>query len=43
MGTFVVGLLVAGCAAFAIRSVVKGKKSGKAACGGDCGSCKGCH
>lgn len=43
MGTFIVGLIVAGLVALAIRQLVKDKKSGKASCGGDCGHCGGCH
>lgn len=43
MGTVIVGLIVLGCAAFAVRSIVKDKKKGKASCSGDCGRCKGCH
>ncbi len=43
MGTFLVGCAVLGCVAFAVRSIVGNKKKGKASCGGDCGSCKGCH
>lgn len=44
MGTLIVGLIVAGCAALAIRSLVSNKKSGKASCGGDCSHCGGrCH
>ncbi len=43
MGTLVVALIVAGCAALAVKSILAGKKNGKASCGGDCGRCKGCH
>ena len=43
MGTFLVGCAVLGCVAFAVRSIVGNKKKGKASCGGDCGSCKGCN
>lgn len=43
MGTWIVGLIVAGCVALAIRSLVSDKKNGKSSCGGDCGNCKGCH
>ncbi len=43
MGTVMVGLIVAGCAALAVRSILADKKSGKASCGGDCSHCKGCH
>lgn len=43
MGTFFVGIIVAGCACLAVRSLVKNKRNGKASCGGDCGHCRGCH
>lgn len=45
MGTVVVGALVVGAAALALRSIVKSKKSGKSIqCGGDCSHCGGhCH
>lgn len=42
MGTFVVGLIVAGCVALAVRSMVIDKKNGKSIqCGGDCKHCGG--
>ncbi len=43
MGTFIVGCIVAGCAALAMRSIIGSKKKGKLSCGGDCGHCSGCH
>lgn len=45
MGTFVVGLLLAGIVTLIIRKMVRDKKSGKSIqCGCDCGNCKGnCH
>lgn len=43
MGTFIVGLIVAGCVVLAIRSIVLDKKSGRSSCGGNCSKCKGCH
>lgn len=41
MGTFITGLIVVICVFFAIRSIVKDRKSGKSHCGGDCSRCKG--
>ncbi len=43
MGTFLV--LAALCAAVAliIRGMIRDKKSGRGACGGDCSRCKGCR
>lgn len=45
MGTIIVGLLVAGAAALAVRSMVRDKKKGKSLqCGMDCSHCGGhCH
>ena len=45
MGTVVVGIIVAGVVALAVRSMVKDKKAGKSIqCGGDCKNCGGhCH
>lgn len=43
MGTFVVGLVVAGLAALAVKKLVKDKRSGKGSCGGDCGNCNRCR
>ena len=45
MGTVVVGIIVAGVVALAVRSMVRDKKNGKSLqCGGDCGKCGGhCH
>ena len=43
MGTVVVGIIVAGVVALAVRSMVRDKKNGKSIqCGGDCKNC-GCH
>ena len=37
MGTVVVGIIVAGVVALAVRSMVRDKKNGKSIqCGGDC-------
>lgn len=43
MGTIVVLAVVAGCVGLAVNTMIRDKKSGKSACGGDCGHCKGCH
>ncbi|MBD5501653.1 MAG: FeoB-associated Cys-rich membrane protein [Lachnospiraceae bacterium] len=45
MGTIVVGLIVLGITALAVRSMIRDKKAGKSLqCGGDCSHCKGhCH
>ena len=45
MGTVVVGIIVAGVVALAVRSMVRDKKNGKSIqCGGDCKNCVGhCH
>lgn len=45
MGTFIVGLVIAGAVVLAIRSMIKDKKNGKSIqCGGDCRHCGGhCH
>lgn len=45
MGTIVVGLIVLGIMALAVRSMIRDKKTGKSLqCGGDCSHCKGhCH
>lgn len=44
MGTVVVLLILAGCVALIVRSMVRDKKAGKSLqCGGDCSKCKGCH
>lgn len=45
MGTVVVGIIVAGVVALAVRSMVRDKKNGKyIQCGGDCKNCGGhCH
>lgn len=41
MGTLIVGILVLGVAALALRTLIRDKKNGKS-CGGSCASCKGC-
>jgi len=45
MGTLIIGIVVLAIVAFAIRSMVKDKKSGKSIqCGDDCKHCGGhCH
>lgn len=45
MGTIVVGAVVLGIVALAVRSMVRDKKAGKSLqCGGDCKHCGGhCH
>lgn len=44
MGTLAIGVLVFAAAVFAVRSMIRNKKKGKSLqCGGDCGSCRGCH
>jgi hypothetical protein len=45
LGTIIVGLIVAGIVALAIRSMIRDKKAGKSIqCGGDCKHCGGhCH
>ena len=43
IGTLVVLIIIA-CAAFlAVRTLLRDKKSGRSACGGDCSKCSGCH
>ena len=37
LSTFLVLLVVCGCAGLACRSIYKDKKSGKSSCGGSCG------
>lgn len=42
MATLLVGILVCGVVALAIRSMIRDKKNGKSLqCGGDCSKCKG--
>lgn len=45
MGTLIVGLVIAGAAALAIKSMIRDKRSGKSIqCGEDCKHCSGhCH
>lgn len=45
MGTVIVGALLAGVVALAVRSMVRDKKAGRSLqCGGDCRHCGGhCH
>ncbi len=39
MGTAIVGLVLLAVVAVIIRGLVKGKRSGKSSCGGDCAHC----
>ena len=42
MGTLIVGIIIAGIVALAIRSMIRDKKSGKSLqCGCDCKNCSG--
>ncbi|NBK97079.1 MAG: FeoB-associated Cys-rich membrane protein [Erysipelotrichia bacterium] len=41
LASFIVLLILMIGVAFAIRSIIKNKKSGKSSCGGNCGAC-GC-
>ncbi|MCM1050144.1 MAG: FeoB-associated Cys-rich membrane protein [Clostridiales bacterium] len=45
MGTIIVGIIVVGMVAMAVRSMIRDKKAGKSLqCGGDCSHCGGhCH
>ena len=44
MGTFITAAVLIAAVGLAVRSMVRDKKKGKSLqCGGDCGSCKGCH
>lgn len=45
MGTLIVGLVIAGAAALAIKSMIRDKRNGKSIqCGEDCKHCSGhCH
>ncbi len=44
MGTLITGAIVLIIAGFAVKSLIKDKKSGKSSCGGDCSHCGGhCH
>lgn len=45
MGTIIVGIIVLGMVAMAVRSMIRDKKAGKSLqCGGDCSHCGGhCH
>lgn len=45
MGTLIVGIIIAGIIALAVRSMIHDKKSGKSLqCGCDCKNCGGhCH
>ena len=42
MGTIVVSAVLVLVVAAIVRSLIKDKKSGKSACGGDCSHCRGC-
>ncbi len=43
MGTLVVAGVLVVLVALIIAHMIKDKKNGKHTCGGDCGSCGGCH
>ncbi len=44
MGTVIVGAVVFGIMALALKSIVRDRKKGKSLqCGKDCSKCKGCH
>ena len=43
MGTVIVLIILGIVVALIVRSMVRDKKNGKSACGGDCSHCKGCH
>ena len=43
LSTTVVGLIVLGAAALALRKILKDKKAGKTSCGCGCEGCTGCH
>lgn len=44
MATYVIGIIVMGIAAFAVKSIIRSKKNGECACGGSCKGCNGyCH
>lgn len=44
LGTLLIGFTIFGAVVLALRSMLRNKKKGKSLqCGGDCGSCRGCH
>ncbi|MGI6069129.1 MAG: FeoB-associated Cys-rich membrane protein [Blautia sp.] len=43
MGTWIVGIAVAGAVWLALYVMRRDKKRGKSCCGGNCGSCGMCH
>lgn len=43
MGTIIGAVIVVAIVALIIRNMLKDHKAGKHMCGGDCGSCGGCH
>ena len=42
-GTIIVSVILVAVVAVIIKSMWRGKKSGKDSCGGECGRCRGCH
>lgn len=43
MGTLIVGLLVLIAVVLAVRKIIRDRKNGVGACGGNCSSCQACH
>ena len=43
MGTVIVTVILIVIVAAIVFNIVKGRKSGKHTCSGDCGHCGGCH
>ena len=43
MATAIVGIILIAIVGAIVYSMVRDKKKGKSACGGDCAHCKGCH
>lgn len=43
LGTMVVGAILLVVVGVIIYVMVRDKKRGKGACGGDCSKCRGCH
>lgn len=43
MATWIVGGVLALLVGAVIRKMIRDRRSGKSACGGDCSRCSGCH
>ncbi len=43
MATWIVGGVLALLVGAVIRKMIRDRRSGKSACGGDCSRCGGCH